>query len=190
MKGKCAYQSCIFGTEDEVNAEPCAICAKLVHHICSNLVHEGELSERFCSIACYSKKRSTREKARFNSKKDKIDKKRFHFSEEDDLNLFKEVINVEPYAAKHGEKEKKWDFVACNLCYAYGRELSFKTVRDRFNEKMKEFQKKTKESKRASGVEENYTEYEHLLKDIHDREEAFKNMKEEKKYEKIEKKRN
>ncbi|KAG1701906.1 hypothetical protein DVH05_010397 [Phytophthora capsici] len=52
MRGKCSFSDCDFTEADDVDATKCSSCSKMVHHICSNAVYEGELSVRVCSQTC------------------------------------------------------------------------------------------------------------------------------------------
>jgi hypothetical protein len=52
MRGPCAHKDCFAGAEEELTAAPCSNCAKPVHHICSNDIHDGEISVRLCSVEC------------------------------------------------------------------------------------------------------------------------------------------
>jgi hypothetical protein len=63
-----------------------------------------------------------------------------------------------------------------------------KTVFERFTERIKDFKTRTNVSKKASGIDEEYTEYDQLLQDIHDRKEDVKARKEEEKLKQVQKK--
>jgi hypothetical protein len=49
---KCAVPNCF--AESILEKEPCSVCGKLVHHMCSNSIFETDLNMRFCSDQCVS----------------------------------------------------------------------------------------------------------------------------------------
>ena len=84
--------------------------------------------------------------------------------------LLAEVSTVEPYKFKVGTKEpgKAWREVSDNLNAL--KDLGFKTthrsVRDKFEKMLRDFEKKENEEKMASGVDVEYTEIDKALEDI------------------------
>ncbi|KAE9011246.1 hypothetical protein PF011_g9449, partial [Phytophthora fragariae] len=92
-----------------------------------------------------------------------METKRRNFSERDDLLLLKQAVAVKPYKEKHGKVMAQWEGVAASLASSpeFSRaNLGGKTAQNRFN------RKKMMVAKRASGVEEAYTEKDQLLDDI------------------------
>ncbi len=47
---KCAIKDCF--AESDLSKEPCLVCGKLVHHMCSNSIFEGDLNIRISSKNC------------------------------------------------------------------------------------------------------------------------------------------
>ena len=87
--------------------------------------------------------------------------------------LLADVSTVEPYKFKTGTKErgKAWREVSENLnCLT---EMGFKTthrsVREKFEKMMKDFEEKENEERRASGVDTDYSDIDKALQDIKDR---------------------
>ena len=87
--------------------------------------------------------------------------------------LLAEICTVEPYKFKSGTKERgsAWREISNNLNGI--KDLGFKTtnrsVRDRFEKLMSDFEKKESEERVASGVEVEYTETDRALQDIKER---------------------
>ncbi|KAJ3276927.1 hypothetical protein HDU76_010497, partial [Blyttiomyces sp. JEL0837] len=87
----------------------------------------------------------------------------------------KKVLNIKPYQVKHGDITKAWTDVterflealaAINITTDTHKLPKKKTVSDRFNHLMDQFNEDEMESLRASGMEEEYEEREQLLTDI------------------------
>ncbi|KAE9333419.1 hypothetical protein PF008_g14458, partial [Phytophthora fragariae] len=98
-----------------------------------------------------------------------METKRRNFSEGDDLLLLKQAVAVKPYKEKHGKVVAQWEGVAASLVSSaeFSRaNLGGKTAQNRFNLLVDSARKKMKVAKRASGVEEAYTEKDQLLDDI------------------------
>ena len=93
----------------------------------------------------------------------------FRFRAGADVDLLKEVMNLQPFDAPHGETASRWEAVANNLCSVYGDgSLVPKACRTRFDDLVEAFKTQQMDALRASGTEEEYEEREQLLQDIVD----------------------
>ncbi|KAJ0391835.1 hypothetical protein ATCC90586_011254 [Pythium insidiosum] len=92
--------------------------------------------------------------------------KKFYFTAAADLALLKEMLNVRPFAAEHGQKNDKNMVVTSNLNQHLGTTLSVRTVKERFALLVEDFQKSDAQYRRKSGVAEDYVEQQQLLQDI------------------------
>ncbi|KAJ1562580.1 hypothetical protein HK096_007531 [Nowakowskiella sp. JEL0078] len=102
------------------------------------------------------------------SKKPK--KKAYRFNIAADIALLKEIANIQPFFAAHGQTLKAWTSVAVNLCSSLNLEAETITTvnaRARFESIYTTFKKDEMESLRASGTEEEFNEREQLMTDIH-----------------------
>ncbi|KAG3067945.1 hypothetical protein PI124_g21720 [Phytophthora idaei] len=95
-------------------------------------------------------------------------RKKCYFTPADDLALLREILNVQPYAAKHGSKPSCYDYITKKLSEHVVAKLGRCTVQDRFKLLLKEFQGTDCEYRKQSGVAEEYTEHKHLVQDITD----------------------
>jgi hypothetical protein len=94
--------------------------------------------------------------------------KKFYFTPADDLALLREILSVQPYAAKHGSITSRYQEVTDNLNEHLQTDLSVRTVKEHFFLLVKEFKATDCEYRKKSGVAEEYTEHKRLLQDIAD----------------------
>lgn len=94
--------------------------------------------------------------------------KKFFFTPADDLALLREILSVQPYAAKHGSITSRYEEVTDNLNDHLKAELSVRTVKEHFFLLVKEFKATDCEYRKKSGVAEEYTEHKRLLQEITD----------------------
>lgn len=92
-------------------------------------------------------------------------KKRFRFNDRVDTMLLQQVIGCHVFEAEFGEMQKKWEDVAnsfkvCNI------RMSWICARDRTKLLLKDFSKKDRGKRLASGVEEEISEKDKLLQEI------------------------
>lgn len=67
-------------------------------------------------------------------------KKAFRFTAGKDVDLLKEIINIKPFDAPHGQTMERWKSVASNLCVIYGdRAVTHVTTKARFTDIMDAF---------------------------------------------------
>jgi hypothetical protein len=92
-------------------------------------------------------------------------KKQFRFSEEYDKALLTQVITVFPFSLAHGKKTDGWKKIATSL-RASGMDLDHRRCQERTDLLLSSFRKSENESRRKSGVDENYTELDILLTDL------------------------
>ncbi|KAE8958428.1 hypothetical protein PR001_g31056, partial [Phytophthora rubi] len=52
INGPCSYDKCEILHGEELVVEPCTVCQKAVHHLCSNILLDGSLDVRVCSVIC------------------------------------------------------------------------------------------------------------------------------------------
>lgn len=97
----------------------------------------------------------------------------FTFKTTHDEILLTEVATIEPHKFKAGTKERgnSWREISERL--NKNTRLGFKTtqrsVRNRFEKLMEEFERKEKEEEKASGVDVEYTPIDQALQDIKER---------------------
>ncbi|EGZ08564.1 hypothetical protein PHYSODRAFT_340307 [Phytophthora sojae] len=123
---------------------------------------EHETRERDGERGSADKQSPSKNKAKNNSKKEKNAKKKpkkFFFTQEAELALFKEMLSVEPYATEHGFKKQRYQANRLELL-------------------LSEFMLDDQSYLKKSGVSEQYTEHKRLLQDISDR---IRDVEEEKK---------
>ncbi|KAF4035185.1 hypothetical protein GN244_ATG12959 [Phytophthora infestans] len=112
-----------------------------------------------------------------SNKKESKQAKKFHSTTGDDLALLREILSVQPYAAKHGSVTARYQDVADNFNEHLGEELSLRTIKERFFLLLKDFKTTDNQYRRKSGVAEEYTEHKQLLQDITD---AMRDLQDEK----------
>ncbi len=96
-------------------------------------------------------------------------KKPFRFNEELDLQLARETVAINPFASVHGKTQWKWNEVA----KAFGNtSITWRTCRDRVNIVLQKHRKKQRQMERESGIDEEVTEFDELLQEISDLQEA------------------
>ncbi|KAE9340999.1 hypothetical protein PF008_g10846 [Phytophthora fragariae] len=52
INGPCSYDKCEILHGEELVVEPCTVYQKAVHHLCSNILLDGSLDVRVCSVIC------------------------------------------------------------------------------------------------------------------------------------------
>ncbi|OQR84333.1 hypothetical protein ACHHYP_20684 [Achlya hypogyna] len=93
----------------------------------------------------------------------------FRFRAGADVDLLKEVINIQPFDAPFGETTSRWGTVAVNLSAIYGEGYVLpKACHTRFGDLVQAFKDQQMDALRASGTDEEYEEREQLLQDIVD----------------------
>ena len=90
--------------------------------------------------------------------------KKYCFKPQDDVDLLKLVVVDPPFRAKHGQTQQKW----VELLSKLDLDISWRTLRDRFNLLVKQFKTTNADNLKKSGTEEEYTEKEVLLQEICD----------------------
>ncbi|KAJ3283905.1 hypothetical protein HDU76_008378 [Blyttiomyces sp. JEL0837] len=122
-----------------------------------------------------------------NASTKKTQKKQNRFDDADDLELLKAVYNIKPYKAPHGSMSTKWEEIASHL----RKRDNISTVdgtacQRRFANLLEKHQQQEQQSKKDSGVEEDFDEATQLLTEIslemeeHENEKALKTDKEKK----------
>ena len=91
---------------------------------------------------------------------------RARFDEEEDLELLRQIVRIEPYRAEYGKVMTAWDTVAVGVSDATALEVTGRACRDRFNILMKWYKSFSAASKAATGVSEAHTEKMDLLEDF------------------------
>ncbi|KAF4029597.1 hypothetical protein GN244_ATG18691 [Phytophthora infestans] len=86
-----------------------------------------------------------------SNKKESKQAKKFHFTTGDDLALLREILSVQPYAAKHGSVTARYQDVADNFNEHLGEELSLRTIKERFFLLLKDFKTTDNQYRRKSG---------------------------------------
>ena len=82
--------------------------------------------------------------------------------------LLAEIALIEPYKYKFGTKERgaAWKEIADMLNAKEEFKVSHRSVREKFDKMIKDFNKNENEEEKASGVEVEYTEIHRALEDI------------------------
>ncbi|EQC28599.1 hypothetical protein SDRG_13678, partial [Saprolegnia diclina VS20] len=92
----------------------------------------------------------------------------FRFRCASDIDLLREVVYIQPFAAPHGQTTDRWTKVATHVARIHGSGITPNNVRKRFDDLMSAFKQDSLSTLRASGSEEEYQERALLLQDIHD----------------------
>ncbi|KDO25913.1 hypothetical protein SPRG_08854 [Saprolegnia parasitica CBS 223.65] len=92
----------------------------------------------------------------------------FRFRCASDIDLLREVVYIQPFAAPHGQTTDRWTKVATQVAQIHGSGITPNNVRKRFDDLMSAFKQDSLSTLRASGSEEEYQERALLLQDIHD----------------------
>ena len=86
----------------------------------------------------------------------------FQWKPDHDLIFLREVITEEPYNYKLGSKERgaAWTTIAerLNSLTSHGFRVTQRSVRERFDKLMKEYEKMEQDESRASGVDVDFDE--------------------------------
>ncbi|KAG9412797.1 hypothetical protein AC1031_015696 [Aphanomyces cochlioides] len=93
----------------------------------------------------------------------------FRFKASTDVDLLREVMRAQPFAADYGQTGRRWEELSGSM----------------FEDLVVNFKKDTLNSLRASGTDEEYNEREQLLHDIVDLMDVTNNEKQEKKSSKL-----
>ncbi|KAG9407041.1 hypothetical protein AC1031_001672 [Aphanomyces cochlioides] len=109
----------------------------------------------------------------------------FRFKVSSDVELLKEVIHIQPFAASYGQTKARWEDVGVNMCKLYGDAIMDTGWRVRFDDLLSALRKATTASLRAYGTEEEYEVQDQLLQNIYDLIENSMNAKEASKSEKL-----
>ncbi|OXA37796.1 CUE domain-containing protein 2 [Folsomia candida] len=117
--------------------------------------------ERFTKVAVTH----TGEEETSRSSGERKRKPAFRFKAGDDISLLREVIVEEPFAAPHGEINRRWESIVGRL----GGKYSAETARKRFLLLVAEFKSENADQIKSSGTEEEYGERAQLLQDLVDR---------------------
>lgn len=91
--------------------------------------------------------------------------KKLYFTPANDLALLSKILNIQPYAAKHGSVTARYQDVTDNLNEHLEIELSGRTVKEHFFLLVKKFKATDSKYRKKSGVSEEYTEHKRLLQD-------------------------
>ncbi|RLN70390.1 hypothetical protein BBJ28_00020493 [Nothophytophthora sp. Chile5] len=89
----------------------------------------------------------------------KAKKLRFFFSTAADLALLKEVGNLRPYSAGHGNKGQLYETVAANMSESFNAALTARMVKEHL---VSEFKAEDQSFRKKSGIEETYMEHKQL----------------------------
>ncbi|KAG9409833.1 hypothetical protein AC1031_020139 [Aphanomyces cochlioides] len=95
-------------------------------------------------------------------------KSAYRFKAASDIDLLKEVMLIQPFAAAYGQTKSCWEEFSDNLCAIYGSVLTGQGCRKRFDDLMAAFKEQSTASLRASGTDEEYLERDQLLQDLSD----------------------
>ncbi|OQR96943.1 hypothetical protein ACHHYP_12886 [Achlya hypogyna] len=90
----------------------------------------------------------------------------YRFSTSVDIDLLKEIVDVCPHSAPHGQTAARWEEVGNNMRRIHGEAISATGCRKRYDDLMAALQKGTLKSLRASGTEEQCSTREQLLQDL------------------------
>ena len=113
-----------------------------------------------------------------NSTDQEAPSKRFHWFIHHDVLLLKQMLEVEPYAATHGQKQKAWETIAQALQFGISTNAYMKRFHDTL---LPNFRKQESESLRASGTVEEQNEYVQLMTELEERMREVEEVGEEKK---------
>ncbi|KAG9397930.1 hypothetical protein AC1031_016348 [Aphanomyces cochlioides] len=93
----------------------------------------------------------------------------FRFKASTDVDLLREVMRIQPFAAEYGQTGRRWEQLSVCMCEIHGEgAVTAYSCRRRFEDLVENFKNETMNSLRASGTDEEYTEREQLLQDIVD----------------------
>ncbi|KAL3664311.1 hypothetical protein V7S43_010636 [Phytophthora oleae] len=104
-------------------------------------------------------------------------RKKYFFTAANDWDLLREILSVQPFAAKHGTITARYHDVADNLNEHWGTELSMRTVKEHLFLLLRQFKTTDCEYCKKSGGDDEYIEHKQLLQDITDVIESAKKTK-------------
>ena len=91
-----------------------------------------------------------------------------HFNEVEDVVFLKELLATPPCHADHGQVKRVWDNISEKVSRCIKREVSPRTLQDRWNYLDKMFAKQDSDFLKASGISEDVTERQVLVREYHE----------------------
>nr|CAH7732538.1 unnamed protein product [Callosobruchus chinensis] len=89
--------------------------------------------------------------------------RRLRFGSDDDVLLLKEFISHNPL-----EDPVRWETIQQNISNSTGKDFKIRTLKDHVQLLLETFRKKDRSNRNRSGIEEVYTEQDHLLQQVTD----------------------
>ncbi|KAG9408113.1 hypothetical protein AC1031_021350 [Aphanomyces cochlioides] len=89
-------------------------------------------------------------------------KSAYRFKAASDIDLLKEVMLIQPFAAAYGQTKSRWEEISDNFV------LTGQGCRKRFDDLIAAFKEQSTASLRASGTDEEYLQRDQLLQDLSD----------------------